>query len=284
VTRWAAFAGVTLAVLVLLLGLARASQTLVTGSGRYVTREESRWLDRLPDGADHLETDDAPPPRRKTPAERTLDPESGPDGPEGADPSTALLANVALSQGLFALVLVAGIWLTDVPLAALGVATDPLSTGSLAVGAGLAVGVALTLANVFASGLAGAFGTDPADDLRELLSPETRRGWALLLLVVLPVIAGFEELLFRAALIGGFAAGFGVSPWLLAVLSSLAFAVGHGAQGGLGIVVTGGLGLALAVAFVLTNSLLAVVLAHYVVNAAEFVVLEGLDWEPFAGG
>jgi hypothetical protein len=41
------------------------------------------------------------------------------------------------------------------------------------------------------------------------------------------------------------------------------------------------LGAALGAVFVLTNSLLAVVVAHYLVNAVEFVVGEGLEWRPF---
>jgi len=102
-------------------------------------------------------------------------------------------------------------------------------------------------------------------------------GWVVLLVVVLPLIAGFEELLFRAAMIGAFSAGFGVSPWLLAVLSSVAFAAGHGAQGRLGILATGVLGFALAAVFVVTESLLVVVVAHYVINAVEFG-LEGIGY------
>lgn len=273
-TRWGAFAGITLAVLVLLLLLARASQSAVSGRSPHVTREEGRWLEGLPDGAGHLDAARAPSPTRMTPAESTLEPD--PDLT-----TTALLANVAASHGLFALLLLGGIWITEVPVAALGVTDAPLSTGPLAVGVGIALGAAVSLANTFAAGLAEALGAEPADDLRELLAPETARGWAVLLLGVLPVIAGFEELLFRGALVGGFAAGFGVSPWLLAALSSVAFAAGHGAQGGLGVVVTGLLGFALAAAFVLTESLLVVVVAHYVVNATELVVVEGLGWEPF---
>jgi membrane protease YdiL (CAAX protease family) len=274
VTRWAAFAGVTLAVLLLLLLLARASRSVLTGSSAFVTREERRWLDRLPDGADDLEVADATASTRRSPAEATLEP-----GPDLSTP--ALLANVAASHGLFAFLLLGGIWLAEVPPAALGMTADPWNSGLPALAVGVAAGVALSLANRTAAGLAEALGADVPDDLRELLAPETLRGWAVLLFVVLPVIAGFEELLFRGALVGGFAAGFGVSPWLLAVISSVAFAVGHGAQGGLGVVVTGLLGFALATAFVVTGSLLVVVVAHYVVNATEFVVAEGVGWEPF---
>jgi membrane protease YdiL (CAAX protease family) len=275
VTRWAVFAGITLIALVLLLLLARISQSAI--GGRYVTREEQQWLDRLPDGADHLDTDLAPEPRRKSPAETTL------DGGDGEISTEALLANVAFSHGLFAALLIGGAFLADVPAAAFGVTADPLGAGLLGVGVGIAVGLGLALANTLAAGLVDVFDTDPSEELREMLAPETARGWLLLLGVVLPLIAGFEELLFRGALVGAFAVGFGVSPWLLALLSSVAFAAGHGAQGGLGIVVTGLLGFALAAVFVFTNSLLVVVVAHYVVNAIEFVVVEGLGWEPFGG-
>jgi hypothetical protein len=47
-------------------------------------------------------------------------------------------------------------------------------------------------------------------------------------------------------------------------------------------VVTGALGFALAAGFVLTGSLVVVVVAHYLVNALEFTVHEGLGVErPF---
>ena len=270
-TRWAAFAGITLAVLSLLLVLARLSQSAVTPAP--VAPEDRRRLGGLDDGAGHLEAPTAPAPKR-TPAEATLGP--------GPEPMTAaLLANVAVSHGLLAALLLGGIWLADVPASALGVTSAPLSTGLPAVAVGIAVGTAIALANTLAAGLAEALGTDPGERLRELLAPESPGGWALLLVVVLPVIAGFEELLFRAALVGGFAAGFGVSPWLLAVPSSVAFAAGHGAQGRLGVLVTGLLGFALAAAFVLTDSLLVVVVAHYAVNAVEFVAVEGLELRPF---
>ena len=271
-TRWAAFAGITLAVLSLLLVLARLSQSAVTPAP--VAPENRRRLNGLEDGAGHLDARTAPAPKR-TPAAETLH-------SRGPEPTTGmLLANVAVSHGLLAALLLGGVWLADVPASALGVTPDPLSTGLPAVAVGVAVGVAIALANTIAAGLAEALEADPSERLRELLAPETLRGWVLLLVVVLPAIAGFEELLFRAALVGGFAAGFGVSPWLLAVLSSVAFAAGHGAQGWLGVVVTGLLGFALAAAFVLTDSLLVVVVAHYVVNAVEFVAVEGLDLRSF---
>jgi membrane protease YdiL (CAAX protease family) len=272
VTRWAAFAGITLAVLSLLLVVARASQAIVRPPplGERSTRPVN--------GDGHLDAvaTDVRPGEAPSPAASTVE---GEDGLPRSTPE--LFANVAVSQALFAALLVAGIILTGVPWSALGVTAEPISTGLPGVAVGIGLGVAIALANAVAAGLADAFDTDQSRDLRELLAPKTRRGWLVLLSVVLPLVAGFEELLFRAALIGGFAAGFGLSPWLLAVLSSVAFAAGHGAQGGPGVVVTGLLGLALAVAFVLTGSLLVVVLAHYVVNTVEFVVGEGLGWRPF---
>ena len=271
-TRWAAFAGITLAVLSLLLVVARASQAMVTAPHGGERSPGSVDGGGHPDAAciDAASVDEPPSAVSsvESPAAR-------------ASATRGFLVEVAVSHALLAALLVAGILLTGIPWSALGVSADPISTGLPGVAVGIGLGVAIALANAVAAGLADAFDTDPSRDLRELLAPETRRGWLVLLAVVLPLVAGFEELLFRAALIGGFAAGFGLSPWLLAVLSSVAFAAGHGAQGGPGVLVTGLLGLALAVAFVLTGSLLVVVLAHYVVNTVEFVVGEGLGWRPF---
>ncbi|MFC5367915.1 CPBP family glutamic-type intramembrane protease [Salinirubrum litoreum] len=197
------------------------------------------------------------------------------EGPEMT--SGLLLANVLVSQGLFAGFLLFGAWFTDVPASAFGVTSAPLSTGLPAIAVGIGVGLLLYLLNELGAGVGDRLGVTADESLRELLAPDTRLGWVVLLVVVLPIVAGFEEFLFRGALIGVVAVGFDVSPWLLAALSSVAFALGHGAQGPGGILVTGLLGFALAVTFVLTGSLLAVIVAHYLVNALEFVVHEGLD-------
>ena len=190
---------------------------------------------------------------------------------------SVLLANVALTHGLFAGTVVLGAWYFEIPAAALGLAATPGSTGLPAVGTGVAFGVGLWLANEAGAKVADAVGIGHDESLRALLAPDSRGGWALLLGVVLPIIAIGEEVLFRAALIGVPAAGFGTSPWALAVVSSAAFALGHGAQGRAGVVVTGLLGLVLAAGFVVTGSLLVVIVAHYVVNALEFVVHEGVE-------
>ena len=263
-TNWAAFAGIAVALLALLLVLSRATQTYV---GPTVASGEVGWLAGLPDGADHLDASAAAAPG---PAAEPL---SGP----------FLLVNVALSQGLFGFVLLVGAWYAEVPLAALGLGPTPLATGPPALFWGVALGLGLASANALGSALAERFGYEPGTELRELLAPETTRGWVLLLGVALPTVAVFEEFLFRATLVGAFAAGFGVSPWLLAALSSVAFAVGHGAQGPAGVAVTGLLGFVLAAAFVLTGSLVVVVVAHYLVNAVEFLRHEA-PRAPLAGG
>ena len=212
--------------------------------------------------------------------------DQGVDRPQVESLSTAaLLANVALSQGLFAGVLIGAAIYTGIPAEALGitVSTDYLVTGLTV---GVAIGVALYVANELGAVSAKRFGVDHNEDLREMLAPGSAGGWLVLLVVVLPIIALFEELLFRAALIGVLSAGFEISPWVLAVGSSIAFGFGHGIQGTAGVLVTGLLGFVLAAVFIYTGSLLVVVVAHYLINALEFVVHEGLglEWAETGGG
>ncbi|MFC4449436.1 CPBP family intramembrane glutamic endopeptidase [Halorussus aquaticus] len=275
-------------------GAARIEQHADTGKKRHERRilgdESDPWSDETgrsgedsPWGENRAEADARrarEPTTEDSPPEAVSEERAGGAQDDVNVSTSALLANVAFSQGLLGAAIVAAAWLADVPLAALGVRLgDPWSVGLPAVGVGAAVGVALYAANELSTTVADAAGVDYSEGLREALAPDTLGGWAVLLVVVLPVIAGFEELLFRAALVGAFATGFGVSPWLLAAFSTAAFAVGHGAQGPGGVAVTGLLGFALAAAFVLSGSLLVVVVAHYLVNALEFVVHEGLGVE-----
>ncbi|WP_436900230.1 CPBP family intramembrane glutamic endopeptidase [Halovenus halobia] len=203
-----------------------------------------------------------------------------PDPPQEIELTPAMvIANVAATQGLMAGVIIAAGLYFAIPIDAVGVTAAPLSTGLLGVGVGVGFGVLLWAGNELATNLADAVGAAYDEGVREMLAPTSAGGWVLLFGVVLPLIAIAEELLFRAALIGVPATFFGVSPWLLAVVASLAFALGHGAQGRVGVVVTGLLGFVLAGGYILTGSLLVVVVAHYVVNAMEFFVHEylGLD-------
>jgi membrane protease YdiL (CAAX protease family) len=167
---------------------------------------------------------------------------------------------------------VAVAWFAQRPPSALGL--GPVTAPS--VGAGLAVGVGLYAASGAATAAADRLGIEYDERLRDLLAPDGPAEWALMLLVILPVVAGAEELLFRGALIGALGAGFGLPIPVLVVASSILFGAGHSAQGALGVVATAAMGLVLGTAFVLTGSLAAVVVAHYVVNALEFVVREGV--------
>ena len=178
-----------------------------------------------------------------------------------------LLGNVLATHGLLLVVLGATVHVSSVPWEPLGLGVP----SGAAVGLGLGLGLALAIGNDAAARLADRLGLDRDERLREVLSPDTTAGWAVLLVVLLPLVAAAEEALFRAALVGGLATGFGLDPWLLVLASSVAFGLGHGLQGRAGVAVTTGLGAVLGAAFVLTGSLAAVAIAHYLVNAVEFL-------------
>jgi membrane protease YdiL (CAAX protease family) len=197
------------------------------------------------------------------------------------DPATAVLesdrllaANVLASHGVLLAVLGAVVWLTAIPRPAVGV--GPVAATEVAVGVGL--GVVLAAGNEASARLADRVALDHDEQLRARLAPGTPTGWLSLLLVVLPLVAGAEELLFRGALVGGLAAGFGLPAWGLVVASSVLFGLGHGLQGPAGVVVTTGLGLVLGAAFVLTGSPVVVVILHYPVNVIAFTVNAGLPY------
>lgn len=191
----------------------------------------------------------------------------------------ALLANVVATQGMLVVLVLVAVLYFDIPQPAVGLGDGPWVWGLDALGLGIGLGLGLWLASEAAGRFADAAGVAYDERLRELLAPETPLGWAALFLVALPIVALAEELLFRAALIGVPAAGFGLSPWILVAASATAFALAHGAQGRVGMVATGLFGLALGSAFVLFESLAVVAVAHYVVNVLEFGVHEfvGVD-------
>lgn len=294
--QWLPFTVVIAALTVLLLVLARQSQELIQEASSEETDEQSTETDtdrvQAPI-ADELPEETVDKSVHSTSVDSTEENADFPQHPReetAVQPQdleltpTALLANVGLTQGLVAvLVLVAG-WYFEIPAAAFGVTGEPLSTGLPAIGLGIAFGVVLWIGNEFSTTVADAVGASYDEGVREMLAPDSPAGWAVLFGLVLPLIAVSEELLFRAALIGVPAAGFDISPWILAVFSSLAFALGHGAQGRVGIIVTGLLGFVLAAGYVVTGSLLLVIVAHYVINALEFFVHEyvGVD-EIFSG-
>ncbi|MFC4987607.1 MULTISPECIES: CPBP family intramembrane glutamic endopeptidase [Saliphagus] len=280
-TQWATFVGLTGVVTVLLLALSRATESALIEP---TERDAGSRADRA-EGAGV-----ATPPLEPAVEERGVDDGRAPVVGHEEEPNPGdtladsmstgtLLANVALSQGLFAALLVGAALYAAIPPEALGL---DLSRAYVTEGVlyGTVAGMVLYAANEAGAAGARRAGIDHDEGLRELLAPDSAGGWLVLLVGVLPLIAIFEELLFRAALIGAVSAGYGLSPWPLAIGSSIAFALGHGIQGTAGIVVTGLLGFALAALFIATGSLLAVVVAHYLVNALEFVVHEGIGLEP----
>ncbi len=182
-------------------------------------------------------------------------------------PWRVVVANAAFSQALFGLLTLGGVWMARVPLSTLGI--GGFTPRNLGLGVGL--GLVLAGANAALSKVVDAADLSYAEKLRELLTPGTLPGWAALLFGVLPLVAVAEELLFRGALVAALAAGFPVSPWLLALVASLVFGVAHGAQGAVGVGAAAGLGFVLAASLVVTGSLLVPAVAHYLVNAVEFV-------------
>jgi len=248
--QWAPFLAVVAVLTVVVLALARQSQSLVAGDSRQPPQHTPQRPPETPGG------EDAEPVAQMT--------------------TGMMLANVAVTQGVVAGIVLGAAWYFAIPADALGVTIEPGGSALALVAGGVGFGGLLWVANELATTVADAVGAAYDEALRELLAPDTAGGWLVLYGGVLPVIALSEELLFRAALIGVPAAGYGLSPVVLAVVSSVAFALGHGAQGRVGVVVTGALGLVLAGAYVLSGSLVFVVVAHYVVNALEFLVHEHL--------
>jgi len=290
VTQWAAFALVVLAVLAVVLALARATQSASSGGS---DRRDSSAVAARPPAPDG-ELRDAG--TEQHDAEATQNAVDDPDDPDDVQSGAAdrqdsrpdadlqslstgaLLANVAVTHGALGAIVLVAAWAADVPATALGI-DAAANVGWPALGVGLGLGVALYAGNELLAANLDRVGIEYSEELRGALGPDSLAGWLVLLAVVLPIIAVFEELLFRAALIGALSLGFGVSPWVLAAASSLAFGFGHGIQGPSGMIVTGLLGGVLAAAFVLTGSLLTVIVAHYLINALEFVVHEGLGIE-----
>jgi len=258
------FAVAAIVVTLALIVLSRATARVVADDDGQQPEVERCDLDLgadEPDAADETPAD-RPPAGGPVPSQRRL--------PTGG----ALLANVALTHGLLGVFVLALAWYSALPWAALGL--GPASVSATAVGLGVALGVGLYAASETAGAVAERAGIEYDERLRELLAPRGPGEWALMMLVVLPIVAGGEELLFRGALIGALGFGLDLPLPALVVGSSVLFGAGHSAQGAVGVGATMAMGLVLGTAFVLTGSLVVVIVAHYAVNALEFVVEEGL--------
>ncbi len=314
-TRWAGFVGLTALLISVLLLLTRATERMVESDSRIQTENRTsrttESIEQIPsvdssgrsspvDSTLSTSGDSGRPPSSSDSTAAsvsvegidspsvdgssfdpetslTASPESTASSGEGSLSTGALVVNIALTQGLVAIVVLVGAWYFDVPLRALGIAGD---SPIVAVATGLALGLVLWLASEVTTALSEAAGFGADEGLRRLLAPGTTGGWIALLGFALPIVAVSEELLFRAAAIGVPATGSGTSPWALSIVSSVAFGFCHGIQGRAGVLVTGVLGFVLAAAYVYTGSLLVVIVAHYVLNATEFLVHEGLGVDP----
>ncbi|MFB6111025.1 MAG: CPBP family intramembrane glutamic endopeptidase [Halobacteriaceae archaeon] len=269
----AAFAAVSWLLALGVVGLARASATAMSDDSR------ARGAVEPPAGGEPVSGDVShatPTSNGRPDGERprtTRDPP--PDRPALSTP--VLVLNVVLTQGGVVTVLVVATIAAGLPPSLLGVEAAAAVPRMLAVGLGL--GLLLYGLDEALSAVAGQFDLLPDEQLRSSLAPDSPTGWLLLLGVVLPVVGVAEELLFRAALIGVTAGGLNLPLLPVMVSSSLLFGAAHGIQGIGGVLVTGVLGLGLAAAFVATGSLPVVVVAHYVVNAMEFIVHEWLGIE-----
>jgi membrane protease YdiL (CAAX protease family) len=130
---------------------------------------------------------------------------------------------------------------------------------------GFAVGIVVVLALPTVTRIAIArFGTKVYSPVVvQSILPRNSRESLLVPFALIPAVL-LEELLFRALLLGGFAVF--APPFLLALVWSFLFGVMHLPQGLLGMVVAGLLGLLLSALFLSTASLLAPIIAHYVIN------------------
>lgn len=109
----------------------------------------------------------------------------------------------------------------------------------------------------------------------EMIVPRTQREFYLIAGALIFVVI-LEELLFRSLLIGGMSPLLPV--WLLVILTSIIFGVLHLPQGAWGIVGATIAGAIFGVLFLYEHSLLAPIVAHYVANMIQIMlVLRLLD-------
>lgn len=152
--------------------------------------------------------------------------------------------------------------------------TFGLVLGDVPVEAAIGIGAGLLLAGfLIATGALATriWGPGVADDrvVRAIL-PRNGWEWFLVPLVMAPAVL-LEELLFRGLIVGGL--GTWVDPWVLAIGFSVVFGLMHAPQGRVGVVLAFLASLVLSALFLWRGSLVAPVLAHYVANVTQLLVL-----------
>jgi membrane protease YdiL (CAAX protease family) len=152
--------------------------------------------------------------------------------------------------------------------------TQPLADIVLGVTIGLVTAFAVNIISTIAIRIWGKRIYSPA--VMQGMIPRNQIEWVLILVPLLLAVA-LEEVLFRALLIGGFSMV--VNPWIMAVASSIVFGLMHSPQGILGIVLVGLVGMLFGAIFILTNSLLIVIIAHFVINLLQIIrAKDDLAW------
>ncbi len=100
------------------------------------------------------------------------------------------------------------------------------------------------------------------------IMPRSPAEWGLVPLALVPAVF-LEELVFRSYLVGGF--GLWIPPLVIALVASAAVGVMHLPQGSFSIVAATGMGLLLSVLFIATYSLVAPLVAHYIINLLQLI-------------
>jgi len=116
-----------------------------------------------------------------------------------------------------------------------------------------------------AAGLSGPHATAQA------IMPRSTIGDLLLAFVLVAVVAVAEETIFRGYLILRFTRVLGGRAWAV-LLSSIAFAIGHGYEGGAAVVTVGLTGFAFALVYIWRRSLVAPVVMHFVLDFVAIVL------------
>ena len=104
----------------------------------------------------------------------------------------------------------------------------------------------------------------------EMIIPRTQREFYFIAAALIPVVI-LEELLFRSLLIGGFSPL--LPAWLLVILTSLVFGALHLPQGAWGIVGASIAGAIFGLLFLFEHSVLAPMVAHYVANLLQIMLV-----------
>jgi membrane protease YdiL (CAAX protease family) len=178
-----------------------------------------------------------------------------------------LPAENVLRVGLVVAGLILG-WVSGLSRDQLGwVSHAPLIDIAIGVAAGVAIQAPLNALTAWAIRRFGPHIYSPVV-VRSIL-PRSRDEWPPILVALFPSVL-VEELLFRSLLLGGLSVVF--PAWALVVATALLFGWMHSPQGQLGMVMTAAVSLVFAGLFLWRESLLPVLVAHYVVNLMQLVL------------